>query len=640
MSETSERPPPYQGRPVPSRRRTSLGGSPLGGGDGRRRKERSRRFRTIQVLLIVGIPAAIVFVLAGIRLVGIGKDLEDARKTLDGVELSVQQGNLAQADTQLAVAERKVLSANRHVNGAPELAAVRWLPVVGQNLKAIRDSVGVGLALVGGGRNVLAAARPLADASGHVQVPMRNGQIPLSVVANTQRAADQLATDLPGATERSKSKVLLPIVSDLQKKVYAESGRRKTQFTNIAAGLSLLADMSGANGPRTYLIAVSNEAEMRGTGGMYLSYAVLAAKDGKFTLARQGQIDDLRLKDPATVTAPPDYLTHYDSLKPNLFWRNANLTSDFTAVAPVVEAMYQKATGDKADGVIQIDSDGLAAILAGTGPVNVPQLGEVNAQNAVAVTLNEAYVDFPDRAVRVEFLGDVADAAFKKLVTGDYPSLHPLATSLIKTAAERHVLVHSDSDAAQRAAVQLGVDGSLPIPDVDFATLAVQNLSGNKLDYYLDSRLAISGNRAAGRPATVTATIDLANTAPAGGRPAYIFGPVDASLQPGEYRGEVNLYLPRGARLDGDATGGPILGKAQLSSEEDRTVVSFGVSLLPGQHRTVVLKLLLPSRAGTGYTWQFVPVPRVRPTDVSLDLDLGNRHLRLATKLTQPVTVR
>src|SRR5581483_3083960 len=185
-----------QGRPVP-RRRTSLGGTPLrGGGDGRRRKERSRRFRTIQVLLIVGIPAAIVFLLAGIRLVGIGKDLEDARKTLDGVELSVQQGNLAQADTQLALAERKVLSANRHVNGAPELAAVRWLPVVGQNLEAIRHSVGVGLALGGGGRNAMAAARPLAAPTGHVQVPMRNAQTPLSVAAATQRAADQLATDL------------------------------------------------------------------------------------------------------------------------------------------------------------------------------------------------------------------------------------------------------------------------------------------------------------------------------------------------------------------------------------------------------------------------------------------------------------
>src|SRR5262245_58665956 len=131
MPESSERPPPYQGRPVP-RRRTSLGGSPLRGGDSGRRKVRSRRFRTVQVLLILGVPAVIVLVLAGIRLVGIGRDLDDARKTLDGVELSVQQGNLAQADAQLAIAEQKVLSANRHVNSAPELAAIRWLPVVGQ----------------------------------------------------------------------------------------------------------------------------------------------------------------------------------------------------------------------------------------------------------------------------------------------------------------------------------------------------------------------------------------------------------------------------------------------------------------------------------------------------------------------------
>jgi hypothetical protein len=233
----------------------------------------------------------------------------------------------------------------------------------------------------------------------------------------------------------------------------------------------------------------------------------------------------------------------------------------------------------------------------------------------------------------------VADATFKKLVTGDYPSLRPLASALVQSAAERHLLVHSDSQAAQRAVVQLGIDGSLPIADTDFAQMSVQNLGGNKLDYYLDTKLSIAGQRVAGRPSIVDATVDLVNTAPAGGRPPYIFGPVNPSLQAGEYRGLVTLYLPRGARLVGDATGGPIVGKAQLSSEDERTVVSFGVSLLPGQRRTVVLKLQLPSRSEPHYHWEFVPVPRVRPTTVALDLDLGKQRLQMTGELRRPISV-
>ena len=59
---------------------------------------------------------------------------------------------------------------------------------------------------------------------------------------------------------------------------------RHRQFNKVGPALDLLSDMSGANGPRRYMIAVANEAEMRGTGGMILSYGTLLAQNGKFTL--------------------------------------------------------------------------------------------------------------------------------------------------------------------------------------------------------------------------------------------------------------------------------------------------------------------------------------------------------------------
>src|SRR5207253_10967895 len=130
--------------------------------------------------------------------------------------------------------------------------------------------------------------------------------------------------------------------------------------------LSLLAEMAGANGPRTYLIAVANAAEMRGTGGMILSYGVINSANGRFTLTRFGPIDDLFLASPAPVEPVPDFVKRFSPFNPTLLWRNVNLSADFTRVGPVLAAM-SKAAGIPVDGAIQIDSMGLSSLLRGIG---------------------------------------------------------------------------------------------------------------------------------------------------------------------------------------------------------------------------------------------------------------------------------
>jgi hypothetical protein len=310
-----------------------------------------------------------------------------------------------------------------------------------------------------------------------------------------------------------------------------------------------------------------------------------------------------------------------------------------------METMYAAATGQKADGVVQIDSDGLAAILRGVGPIEAPSLGTVTADNAVALTLNEAYVQFPDRSERQDVLRDVARAAFDRLVSGNYPTVRPLADALAASAAGRHIVFHASKPSANQAAQRLAIDGGLPAPDSDFAALTVQNLAGNKLDYYLDTAVTVRGQRQQGRPGIVRATVELNNTAPPNGRPPYIFGPFQPLVptqgppfRQGEYRGLVSLYLPAGTRLAA-YSGGQYIGTPTAASEGGRSVVSFGLSLAAGERRTVDLELELPSRTLDGYQWQFVPTPRVRPTSAVLDLQVGKRRLKTQAELVRTVSV-
>jgi len=443
-----------------------------------------------------------------------------------------------------------------------------------------------------------------------------------------------VAFDLPPKSEVPSTKLLVGRVKSLQQQVFQEAVARREEFASVDRALNLLAEMGGANGPRRYLIAVANSAEMRGTGGMMLNYGVLSSNGGHFSLDAFGPIDQLQLNAPATVDPAPGYVTRFAGFDPTKVWRNANLGADFPSVASVEEAMYQAATGNAVDGVIQVDPNGLAALLQGIGPVQVPNIGEMNAGNVVAFTLNGAYTAFPDRPIRQEALGAVAETVFRTLVTGSFPSLRPLATALVQAAATRHVMFASTSELGERLSQQLAASGSLPTTG-DFAELTVQNVSANKLDYYLDTGLRLTGDRRAGRPSTLHAVITVANTAPPGGKPAYVFGPNAPDQQAGVYKGLVSLYLPPGASVA--SSSGQADAPPRLDSEGESSVITFGVTVPAGQQRQITLDLALAPRAVSQYFLQLVPAPRVRPTTYDVDLTAGGpQDVRFNGPLEKP----
>lgn len=572
---------------------------------------------------MIGGLLVVVGLLAAFRLAGVAADLRDARDRLVAVDADLEAGRLAPARDGLQAAQTALNRANGGIYGSVVLDLAGGLPVVSQNLVALRDSVAITLDLVNGGRRVLDAAAPLERPDGSIEVPLAQGALPLDVLEDVQVELEATAGALPGSAERPGGRFLLGPVADLQGDVYDEAIRRRDQLDTVGRAIALLTEMAGADGDRRYLIAVANTAEMRGTGGMILNYGVLESSDGTFRLGEFGEIDELLLDGPVEVDLPADYLARWDGFNVTELWRNANVGADFTVVAPALEEMYSAATGQSVDGVIQIDPSGLAAVLAGTRPVEVPGLGPVDAANVVALTLNEAYTLFPDREARQEVLSDVAEEVFRTLLTGDYPSLRPLADSLVEAVAGRHLLVHASSPAAERQLRYFDVDGDLPKPSlVDALHLTVQNVSANKLDYYLDTTLEVSGRRPVGEVGEITAEVVLTNSAPPGGEPPYVFGPFDDDQVAGLYRGVVSLYVPTGTFLR-SAGGDPTSTAAAEFSEDGHTVVSFQVDVPAGETRRVALELGLPARGPDPYRLGLVPQPRVRPTQVVVALDLG-----------------
>jgi hypothetical protein len=586
--------------------------------------------------MVLGGITAVLLVLAALAafsLVTITRDLNEARRLITSAGEALERGEISTAELQLAEAADRLVAANNRLHSSVALELVGWLPLVSNNLDVVEESVGLAMQIALGGRELLAASGPLQAEDGRLEIPLADGAIPLDAVRAAQGELGALAAVLPTADELPDGDLLVPPVREARADLYEEASRRRDQADVLSRGLDVILEMSGGNGSRRYLIAVANTAEMRGSGGMILSYGVLTGSRGDFGLEEFGRIDELALAEAVPrddiPQVPRDYLDRWEGFDPLLRWRNATLAADFELTAPVLEAMYEQATGDPVDGVIQIDPDGLAAVLEGTGPVIVPELGEVGADNVVDVTLSEAYARFPDIEDRSDVLGDVAEATFQRLVDGDYQSLRPLAEALGRAVEGRHIQVHTPIGSSLSRLRSFGATGTLPqLGDGDVFHLTVQNLSGHKLDYYLDTALTVEGSRPVGTVGRVDARITLTNGAPPGRRdPAYVFVPFDPEQSVGSYRGAVSLYLPRGTslvELEGEVLDGPV-----VATEGGRPVVSFTTDVAAGERREIVLSLELPPAPSESPLQLIVPAsPRVRPTTFIADIETHAGDLR------------
>lgn len=580
--------------------------------------------------LVVALAALLLAVVAGatvVDVVRIGRDVRTVEGLVDDAAEALRDGRLADARRALGDAQTRIARSNDALHTSLGLSVLRIVPGVGANLRVLESSIDLAAVVVHGGRRILDLSSPLESPDGTLEVSLSSGTVPLDAIEAAQREIAHLLAQLGEVRHDQRSWALLPPLARAHDAVLAEADERTRQLRVLHRGLGILQHLVGGDGPRRYLIAVANTAEMRGSGGMVLSYGVLEGRDGTLELPTFGDIDDLAVPGPLDRSlVPDDAAARWDGFGALERFRQANVAADFTVVAPVLEELYRTATRLPVDGVIQIDPSGLAAVLAGIGPVEVPGLGVVDADNVVALTLNEAYVRFPDVEERTEVLGDVAEAVFRRLVDGDFPSLRPLAEALVGAVDARHLLVHAASPTLQAHLAAFGADGALPDLDgPDAVALTAQNLSGNKLDYYLDTHLELAGTRPADRVGEVSATVTLTSTAPPGvTRPRYVFGPgPGADPEPaGTLRSLVTLYLPLGASV-ADVAGDALVEPVASGTEAGRPYVTFTVDVPAGETRRVHLDLRLAPRPGGDYELLLVPSPRVRPTTARVDLDTG-----------------
>jgi protein-tyrosine-phosphatase len=414
-----------------------------------------------------------------------------------------------------------------------------------------------------------------------------------------------------------------------------ELARAASTLDSVRRATRLVPALLGADGPRRYLLVFQNNAEARGTGGLPGLYAVLSVHNGQITVDRLGSNTDLKDADQLPVDLGPDYTAQWGQ-DPAL-WPNSNMDPNFPNAARLWLALWERQTGQRLDGALATDPVAVGYLLAVTGPIRLPSGEQVTGANVVPLTMSQVYARFATGEPQNGFLRTIASSTVAALLANRpaVPAADPgapgaratdpraLLDALSRAAGERRLVVYSSHPDEERDLATAGLAGTLPDAPGSYAYLVVNNVAGNKMDYYLHRAVRYAGGRCLAGQRDSRITIRLGNGAPAGADlPAYVTQREDTgatlaqSPVPAAAVELVSVYGPRRAGIVRATLDGRPLPVRSLPVD-GRPVWSFPLVIEPGAWRTVVLDIREPGSAAA----PVVPVqPLVLPQTVYTSL--------------------
>jgi hypothetical protein len=496
---------------------------------------------------------------SAVTVLGARGRFDRGRVLLEQARDQLLNGDLPGAETSFGRAREEFQLASDATAG-PLVGMWAVVPFVGRTYDAVRDLARIGELTAGAGEDVTAAIDDLPG--GLSDLAPVSGTIRLDAVRSIQAvaasAADRIrrAQDLADGLSRT---FVLPQVPEARDLIVGPVDEAAHLAASAGAVLRALPAFAGADGPRRYFVAVQNPAELRGTGGFIGLYSVLTIDGGAMSFATFRDITTLRDIPVAEISPPSQDFAHlYDEFGGAGFWRNINMSPSAPEVGTAIEQLYERVQGIRLDGTIFVDPSALAEMLRATGPVEDPAFGiRLSADNAVSFMTNEAYSRFP-RMVRKRILGELALRVLGLFLQGQYKDPPTAIRALVTAAGGGHLVLHATDPEVERAFKTAGIDGSLPTSG-DSLGVFLDNAAGNKVDYYLDERLAYSVTLGERGSASADVSIVLSNGAPVDRPPDEVLGPYEPNgLEPGDTLWWVETFCARSCVLDhATQDGGP-----------------------------------------------------------------------------------
>lgn len=245
---------------------------------------------------------------------------------------------------------------------------------------------------------------------------------------------------------------------------------------------------AGSDGPKTYLVLVENEDELRPTGGFITAVGNLVVHNG--SVLQLGFEDSGAQEDWSEPYPPAPWQLQEYMNSPVLILRDANWFSDFPTAALWAEYLYAYTHDHSVDGVIAFDQQFLIMLLEQLGPLDVEGVSYPIDAGNVTEYMRQAKQppsgeSIPLDWTRKAFMGKLAEAILTQLSDGgqDWAGLTEV---LSRALAERHLLLQFDDPALTALLAEHSWDNALRPAGGDYLMVTDSNIGFNKTNAVVD----------------------------------------------------------------------------------------------------------------------------------------------------------
>ena len=466
----------------------------------------------------------------------------------------------------------------------PNLAAVR---IVSAQLDAVSHRAVVPLV-------DLAADAQKQSSAGSLDVAgLAAAAKPLTAAAATVRTA---AADLATI---DTSALIAPLATGVER-VRSVVDTADTTVAPLAQAASVLPALLGADGPRTLLLVIQNNAELRTGGGITGTFLEMRAADGKLSMTGIADSREFPYRQKPIVPIPSALTTLYGDVV-GRFVQDASIPPDFDLTGRLVSAWWSSRTGHSPDAVVSIDPIVLKSLLAATGPVPLPDGTQLSADDLVQRLLVDPYMTMSSEQQTV-FFAQATAAMFTRLFT---QGLDPLAwvQALAAPVRDGRISAWSSVASEQKVLEKTALGGPQArqhLAGDDAYAVYLNDNDGGKMATFLKTSIT-SGTatcRADGRR-TVAVDVSVTSTAPANAEsfPISMTGGGLWGVGAGDIGLIVSVSAPKGAFFGGVSLDGTILPSAN-ATDAGFAVSAAHVNLQPGETNVLQFRFIL-DRAGT-----------------------------------------
>ena len=508
------------------------------------------------------------------------RDLQAARDSAFAARAAVRDLELSTARSALEDGAQQAESASRRLR-RPHLAPLRVLPFVSPNLRAVTTMSDAVRDVAGTGAHLLGLVVELTEDTSAGP----DDQIPVDEFAEISPLAQKLAETLERTTrevEATSSGWLLGAVDEARRTYLELVGPEVEPVALAADAADAIPAFLGRDEPRRYLVGAGALSELRGTGGLFGSWSVLTARDGRLEFSDFADVEDLG--EPSTGVTPPteEFAERYRELGSLRFWRNANFTPHFPFAAQVWLELWEADGRPPLDGVILVDAVIFARLVEHSGPIEVAGVTTLRPGETVEFVGLDAYAAFEESDRRQQVLGAVATESFSRVLDalsgGDVADTMQVLSDLTDGG---HLKVFSRHDGTQDVLERAGLAGGLQDVDGEFAAVFVNNLAANKVDYFTRRRIE---HRVRLLPEGVTRSavdVEFENAAPRTGYPRYVLGPWVEGVQAGDNLSEVTFVCGLECEI------GPLAEGMRRATVLGRPAVDVRLRIPAGERRRV-----------------------------------------------------